>query len=278
MPETYFLPTFHSDHEERCPVCTDTDDDESSLQQLNFERTAALIGEPPRNLLGKLDTQLIKSPEGAFWIALARASRTEALRVARVHPQRERNPVYRADYVDSETAIISSSSPITDKRSSSSDFSMGMDVDGDDGIDEEDRHDSARLKREVSTLQLAGCFLQLALSQCLLQECPEDETEDVTEVQPRFEYSRAQAIIQGGDVVLSAEDDGGITRMVRRHGQWFEDNPYLALLEAKRAFEHMRFDEPTGTHLPVVSDDNLAQYLGEAVAFWKQWRLEMGNR
>jgi hypothetical protein len=41
--------------------------------------------------------------------------------------------------------------------------------------------------------------------------------------------------------------------------------PYLALLEAKRGFKQIYFDENKGDYIPVVSNENLAQCLGEAV-------------
>lgn len=40
---------------------------------------------------------------------------------------------------------------------------------------------------------------------------------------------------------------------------------YLALIEAKRAFKYIHFDEWIGEHKLVVSNETLAQYLGEAV-------------
>lgn len=46
-------------------------------------------------------------------------------------------------------------------------------------------------------------------------------------------------------------------------------NPYLALLEGKRAFKHLYIDDATGKASPIISDDTLAQYLGEAVLTWR---------
>jgi hypothetical protein len=43
------------------------------------------------------------------------------------------------------------------------------------------------------------------------------------------------------------------------HG-WVMDHAYLALLEAKRTFKH----------IPIVSNENLPQYLGEAVITWRK--------
>lgn len=47
------------------------------------------------------------------------------------------------------------------------------------------------------------------------------------------------------------------------------DHPYLAGIEAKRAFKLLDFDNRTASSVPVISNENLAQYLGEAVVIWK---------
>ncbi|KAH7303706.1 hypothetical protein B0I35DRAFT_155857 [Stachybotrys elegans] len=46
---------------------------------------------------------------------------------------------------------------------------------------------------------------------------------------------------------------------------WEISQPFLALLEAKRAFKYVRLDESTGNYIPVISNENLAQCLGEAI-------------
>lgn len=43
-------------------------------------------------------------------------------------------------------------------------------------------------------------------------------------------------------------------------------HPALALLETKKAFNAMHYDELNGKHGPLVPDENLAEYLGEALA------------
>jgi hypothetical protein len=51
---------------------------------------------------------------------------------------------------------------------------------------------------------------------------------------------------------------------------WVGDGyAYLALPGVERAFEHVCFDEKSGKHIPVVSNENLTQYLGEGVIAWK---------
>ncbi|KAK7398546.1 hypothetical protein QQX98_012068 [Neonectria punicea] len=68
---------------------------------------------------------------------------------------------------------------------------------------------------------------------------------------------------------MVAEDDGGICEVQRSNDGWVMTSPHLALVEAKRAFSHLLFNEETGDCIPVVSNENLAQYLGEAVITWK---------
>lgn len=42
-------------------------------------------------------------------------------------------------------------------------------------------------------------------------------------------------------------------------------HPYVALLEAKKAFKQRWFVNQTEQRKPIVSNETLAQYLGEAV-------------
>jgi hypothetical protein len=77
--------------------------------------------------------------------------------------------------------------------------------------------------------------------------------------------------------ISGAEDDGGICRMDRRTFGWTMSHPYFALLEAKKAFKHIRFDDRTEQRKPVVSNETLAQYLGEATVAWKAARHLMNK-
>ncbi|KAH8424799.1 uncharacterized protein LDX57_002542 [Aspergillus melleus] len=92
------------------------------------------------------------------------------------------------------------------------------------------------------------------------------------EARPRVERKKAAVRIAGHDI--SAEDDGGICWMVR-DSDWNMRHPYLALLEAKKAFQSMNFDERTGKLMPVVSNNVLAPYLGEAVISWRADRKDL---
>lgn len=106
----------------------------------------------------------------------------------------------------------------------------------------------------------------------------DDDKEADMEIRPRVQRRTARESMQG-IVSVSAEDDGGICRMrwSKKQGWWIKE-PYLALLEAKKAFESIRVDDKTGNHLSVVSNNNLAQYLGEAVVAWKEAEGRLGNK
>ncbi|KAK3363744.1 hypothetical protein B0T25DRAFT_53445 [Lasiosphaeria hispida] len=79
---------------------------------------------------------------------------------------------------------------------------------------------------------------------------------------------RATSVEVAGDTV-TAEDDGGICRMERAGPGWMMENPSIAIVEAKRVFKEFCFSEKTGDYIPVISNENLAQYVGEAVITWK---------
>jgi hypothetical protein len=128
---------------------------------------------------------------------------------------------------------------------------------------DEDEHEARRSKPEEVTVHLITCFLQYALNLCLIQA-----PEGATEVRPRVERRRAEIDVTGMNNVTT-EDDGGICQMGRLAHRWTMVHPYLALLEAKRAFKYIYFDEWTGDYKPVISNETLAQYLGEAVVTWK---------
>lgn len=253
-PDEAFLPILTIDHDGGCPVCSD---DPSGPQKLNHGRTKALVGENPRDLWTKTECELMQLPDGFFWVALARAARPELADQARVYPQRERKQVEREGYVSSTNAILGSSSPI---GHSSSEFEADMnDLD-------EDEHEGRRSMPEEVTVHLVTSFLQYALNLCLLQHSAGLAAE--AEVRPRVERRTTKTHV-AGKVPITAEDDGGICRMRRLGPGWKMNHPYLALLEAKRAFKHIDFDQRTGKYIPTISNENLAQYLGEAVITWK---------
>ncbi|KAF5000394.1 hypothetical protein FDECE_11214 [Fusarium decemcellulare] len=256
-PEETLLPVFKANHDDMCPVCKP--DQLCPQQELNHSWTGALTGEIPSKLYLKTECELLQLPDGFFWIALARAARPDLADQARVYPQRERKQIKRESYISSTSAITGSSSPM---RYSSSEFEADMNDDVD-----EDEHEARRSKPEEVTVHLITCFLQHALNLCLLQHSADEMAS--AEVRPRIERRTTNTRV-AGELVVTAEDDGGICRMRRLKHGWGMDHPYLALLEAKRAFKYIHFDEKTERYNPIVSNENLAQYLGEAVITWKE--------
>ncbi|KAI0435842.1 hypothetical protein F4803DRAFT_276767 [Xylaria telfairii] len=252
-PETAFLAILQPEHKE-CAIC-----EEGPSQTIDHVNTRALVEDTPRNLLAKSDHDLIRLPGGFFWIALARAARNEHVDQIREHPQRERNQVQREAYVSSATAIPGSSSPLL--------YSSSFEVDMNDM--DEDEHDARRDKPEEVTVHLVHCFLQYILHLCLLQNFAGKDTDMGIdrEVRPRVEGKMTTTRIAGAPV--SAEDDGGLCEMRRDTDGWKMLHPYLALLEAKKAFKQY-FEGKAGRYMPIVSNQTLAQYLGEAVITWKE--------
>ncbi|KAF4943917.1 hypothetical protein FGADI_13088 [Fusarium gaditjirri] len=65
--------------------------------------------------------------------------------------------------------------------------------------------------------------------------------------------------------------------MRKRYGFWEVEHPYQALLEAKRVFKDIEFNEKENKHVPVLSNEYLAQYLGEAVITWGSNQQLLGD-
>lgn len=250
-PDEAFLPALGLIHDLDCPICLHR----PTRQKLDRLRLDAILGENPRNLCNGLEGELMRLPDGSFWVALSRAARRDAPEEGRVYPQRHRSQVQQDGFVDSTQAIMGSSSPT---MPSASEFGSDRGE-----FITEDEHDARRGKPEEVTVHLATSFLQLALHICLIQD-----SSGYLEVRPRVERRITEASVAGG-VLIAAEDDGGICRMRRLAHGWREEHPSLALLEAKRSFRDVRFDERTNECIPIVSDETLAQYLGEAVITWK---------
>ncbi|KJZ76407.1 hypothetical protein HIM_04136 [Hirsutella minnesotensis 3608] len=259
-PEKGFLDTFKPDHDQQCPVCIGTGD---HLQQhLDHEKTTALTEDPcPANLFKAKESELMQLQHGAFWVSLARAMRLEQLG-ERNHPNRDRKAVERPDFVNPTTIIKGSSSPT---RPSSSEFELSM------GDFDEDQHDNRRSKPEEVTVHLVMTFLQHSLCLCLMQD-----PNALTEVRVRIERVKTDACINSLHAT-TAEDDGGICRMRWRTIGWSMENPYFALIEAKRTFQRLHIDDKSGEIHPIVSNETLAQCFGEAIVAWTANRQLLGQ-
>lgn len=253
LPERTFLSVLNVDHKDCCTICNAGS---AYPQKVDHYWTNILTSDCPIKLLASTDSELLRLPGGFFWVALARVSRDEIAVEARVYPERERRSMRREGYVDSTTTIIGSSSPAVP---SSSEFEVELE----DSMIDEDEHDTRRSKPEEVTVHLVLCFLQFVLHLCLSQNLEERK-----EVRPRVERRKATTRFAGVHEVV-AEDDGGICRMDWQAHGWMVGHPYIAILEAKSAFKYIYVDERTGDRKPVVSNETLAQYLGEAVVSWR---------
>lgn len=265
--EWRILPCLRADHTESCPVC------KSELtvpQKLDWNITKYLVGANPQGLTTKSDTELLSLPSGQFWVDLARAIRHDRDDEPRQHPQRQRRMVEREGYQNSSTVIHGSSSP-TVPSSSEFEFELGLER---EDIDK-DEHDERRARPEEVTVRLVTCFLEHALLRCLIQHAGNGPND--TEVRPRIERKKAELRLSNL-ITIRSEDDGGICRMRKRYGFWEMDHPYQALLEAKRFFKDIVFDTKGNKHVPVVSNEYLAQYLGEAIIAWGSNQQLLGNR
>ncbi|KAK3369568.1 hypothetical protein B0T24DRAFT_557611 [Lasiosphaeria ovina] len=258
-PESKFLPVFDALHRDDCPVCHDDGQDaRPRRQEVDGGRVKSLLDGAPKDLCQQTEGALLRLPEGFFWAALASAARREAVEPVRQHPQRERITMQRQGYLHSAVAIPGSSSPVL---SSSSEFS------NETGEVSEDEHEARRGKPEEITVHLVISFLQVALGLCLVQHPPGSAIK--TEVRPRV--GRLRSVVDISRHAVAAEDDGGIYRMRRGAAGkgWEMDHPYLAGIEAKRAFNRLDFDGRMTSYIPVISNENLAQYLGEAIIMYK---------
>ncbi|ATY61328.1 hypothetical protein A9K55_005861 [Cordyceps militaris] len=209
-----------------------------------------LLDDPPNGQLS--ERELYHRAGGFLWVSLERARNLNHTEELRTYPKRQPQPVLRPEFVDSSAAIQGSSSPY---RPSSSEYEVDFQLD-------DDENDIRRCIPEAESVNLATDLFSFIYQFCLIQGS------DLTEVRSRTQRRRATASIANVDGI-TCEDDGGICRVRRRRaGGWEMTNPYLALLEGKRAFKHIYIDA-TGKASPIISDDTLAQYLGEAVLTWR---------
>ncbi|KAK1749633.1 hypothetical protein QBC47DRAFT_465458 [Echria macrotheca] len=253
-PERPFLPILKAEHDGSCPVCK-PEGNSSCYQELNRTKLANLVGHTPPELGNKPEGELMRLPNGFFWAALARAAHAGHPEAVRVQPRRERKQVVHENHVNSANAIPGSSPTV---MTSSSEF----EVDANDP--DEDDYEARRNMPEEVTVHLIISFLQFALSLCLEQPGTEFE------VRPRVGRLLTRTQI-AGRFTITAVDDGGMAWHRRQGLGWEMHHPYLASIEAKRANRFI-FDEKTRSYTPVISNETLAQYLGEAVITWK------GNR
>ncbi|CAM1501619.1 Fc.00g036030.m01.CDS01 [Cosmosporella sp. VM-42] len=108
---------------------------------------------------------------------------------------------------------------------------------------DQESHNERRARDDELSLRLARDFLTYALHLCLRPE--------------------------GNQVYgVTTSTHGDLQREKVRDDCWLIAHPYLALLESKRSFKEFTMNEANNSFMPVVSNESLAQLLGEAVAIW----------
>lgn len=121
-------------------------------------------------------------------------------------------------------------------------------------------------------MHLLTCFLKFALN---LYFSPDS----VLGGEPRPCVERIMSSTQiAGRNEVSAEDDGRVCLMGYQNGEWYMKHPFLAILEAKRAFRAVDVNERTGMLTPAVSNQTLAHYLGEELVAWRADPARLENR
>lgn len=257
-PERPTLPIFDHRH---CLLCDKDRPETERARLINIQKSKALLIDTPPNIAHKNAAELIEMEAGYFWAALARALRSEdTASVGKVHPQRVRKPTeLPPGHVTWEDAKKDAEMPSSSPTGSAPSESSHQPSLGD--LSEED-NEVWRSKSEQATVHLVSAFFQWAVDLVVQQ----DRT--YRQVCFRVEPVTSVALVAGKDNVrIVAEDDGGFCLMVRTELGWKTANYHLALLEAKRSFKNVYADE--GKVSFVVSDENLAQCLGEAVIAWR---------
>ena len=249
------LQILHDSHDRDCPIFNKA---ASGPQKL---RTYSLLGETVSDLGEKSESELLQEKHGPFWIALAGVVHPDGgeLQEPKVYPKRDGKQIVRENYLPSSSIAIESSSPA--QTPSLSDYSPNRSV----GYDE-DMNEERQSGPEISTVFLINSFLQSALTDLLMQDIHQQDPKAEIRPRRRSEVSRA---LFGNRFYMSAEDDGGICRAWKINNRWSLENPFLAILEAKRAFSDFVLDTKTNPPIPSISNETLAQLLGEAVITWK---------
>lgn len=259
QPETSFLKPFKNDHKNACPICNRN---KPSTQTINGDMLNHLLRDVEPSELLQTESKLLRDPAGHLLVAIAQASQASQANVnddRRTQPDRNRQPVERPDHVDSSAAVFGSSSPT--RRSSSptrpepSEYSVKIEE-----IDEDDNERFQDIPENIA-VSLAIAILRYVLQYILIQ--PDGQVE----IRARLERLRVQARIVGFDGI-TFEDDAGVAVYLKQEYGWKMANPFMAMVEGKRAFKYIHKDHAGRSH-PIVSDKVTAQYLAQAVIAWK---------
>ncbi|KAG5926975.1 hypothetical protein E4U42_002753 [Claviceps africana] len=287
--EKQILDIFRQDHKEACPVCplaksfseknsssknpssknpSSANSPENSSQKLDESILKVFLDEFKLERLQETERELLQGPGGFFWLSLAQTCNTPQdsdsdSQEPREYPQRERRTVNRQDYVDSNE--VSSDSSFSAVDSSGSDYNTSMQE------PDEDTNEKRRTIAEELSVQLATDFVRYSLQLCL------EQPDDGMEFRARMDRRRSTANIAG--VEVTCEDDRGIA-FCKKHSEhgWQTIDHFVASFEAKRSTRGLDVDDHTTRSSPVVTDDTLAQYLGEAVLTWRANQKLLKNK
>jgi hypothetical protein len=263
--EKSFLSTLEGTHKSGCPVT-------GCRARHTSQRINAPSGEHITNhreiddLFLKREAELMEMKAGEVWSALAGASRPAILPTSTPSPKGPRRGsrrVVKEDYVDTNEVI--DSSPYRPSSQTNSATSAEFDVSFEVNTVDVDDQELVRNVPEIVTLRLVQAFLRYALLRCL------DQTDPARELRVRVSPVRRSITVQ--DVLsIASVDDGRICRMLLHSNQWVTESNMVAILEAKKA---LKVIDQYGR--PAVTNETLAQYLGEAVAAWHMNKQFVGN-
>ncbi|KAG6017786.1 hypothetical protein E4U54_003170, partial [Claviceps lovelessii] len=264
-PENNILDTFRREHE-HCPACQ-----KPSYQKLDPDMLEQLKGDFRPGEMSGTERELLQRSGGFFWLSLAQACAVEQEQdiQSRDHPQRQRQEPMRPEFVNSSSFTIedsfmsgqSGSSGSQDGSSGSQDGSSGSEFDRSMEQTDEDTNESRRIIDEDVSVELATDFVRYVLQMCLIQ--PNDNFE----VRVRMRRERSKANV-ANVIGITCIDDRGIALCEKKGDNWTTINPFMASFEVKRALRNIKEGAGDRTS-PRVTDNILAQYLGEAVLTWR---------
>jgi hypothetical protein len=233
---------------------------------LNIEPLIEGLSKDDLRQKSRLELERENGKLGTLWSAMAKcivskeAGEAGNAGNARRNPPRERRQTQKHGYVSnnrtqtSPSPLPQSSSAFQRAKTSSSQGSYETGSSNHGEVDEDNHID--RTKPETLTVNLAGAFIRYVLNFCAVQN-------PAKMILAEFREEPVRRVCHDlGHLKISATDDGGIWRVATEEPgkyPWIWSHR-LALLEAKKAFQ--RIDD---NNQPEISDDQLAQYTGEAL-------------
>ncbi|KAK2589479.1 hypothetical protein QQS21_012845 [Conoideocrella luteorostrata] len=254
QPKKPFLEPLKPDHKS-CSYCKN-----KGPQNLDRDMVGKLLEDVPKSVLLGTERELLKRPGGFFWVSLAQASHLSDSPA----PKGPDNAPSPPDSAPS-APVKRKSQEVTrpEFRNTLEEISPGPDSpflrstspQSDTSYVNKDTIEAHRSIPEVISVNLAVDFIRYVLQLCLIQE------DDEKEVRARPHPRRGQATIAGHDITF--EDDAGISLHLKRPGMWTTENPFMALVEVKRA--QNIYVEEGKRRTAIMPSATMAQCLGEAV-------------